>query len=290
MPDPAISVIIPVWNGEATIGGTLAALKAQTFPAGDFEIIVVDNGSTDGTAAIIAGFQGVTLLHEPVASSYRARNLGLSVAKGTYIALTDADCVPHADWLATLMRAARERPEVDLFGGRITLFKDREGGQAYANYEVLYAFNQENNIANGKCITANWFCRRALLKEMGGFNANLKSGGDVDLSSRISRAGHRLLYVPEASVGHPFRASYAELAQKQRRVVGGRWQAQLGSRSVPNFLGVYLLEAAVRTKSILKSGHGFGQKLLMLGIVARLFVTSIAELLRVSRGGEPTRS
>src|SRR3546814_8574240 len=109
--NPLISVIIAVWNGRATIGRCLDAVRAQSLPSEELEIIVVDNGSSDGTAEIARSVPGVIVLTEHRPGSYAARNRGLAHARGTYVAFTDADCRParseeHTSELQSLMRTS----------------------------------------------------------------------------------------------------------------------------------------------------------------------------------------
>jgi glycosyltransferase involved in cell wall biosynthesis len=114
-----ISVIIPVWNSGALLRRCLEALARQTLGPDCFEIIVVDNGSSDDSAAIANSFPGVVLLSEPRPGSYAARNRGLARARGDFIAFTDADCVPAPDWLEQALAAARRHPGAGVLAGRI---------------------------------------------------------------------------------------------------------------------------------------------------------------------------
>src|SRR5688572_5665963 len=102
--DPVVSVIIAVWNSPCQIRQCLAALERQTLPRDQFEILVVDNGSTDDTAAVAHAVPGVTVIEEARPGSYAARNRGLVAARGEYVAFTDADCLPAPDWLEAALR------------------------------------------------------------------------------------------------------------------------------------------------------------------------------------------
>ena len=107
----AASVIVPVFNGADTIGECLASLLALDYPPSGFEIVVVDNGSTDGTAAVVAGLGGrVRLLHEPVRGASAARNRGVRAARGRLVAFTDADCAVEPHWLARLVEPSGPLP------------------------------------------------------------------------------------------------------------------------------------------------------------------------------------
>jgi cellulose synthase/poly-beta-1,6-N-acetylglucosamine synthase-like glycosyltransferase len=111
-----ISVIIPARNEEENIGELLAALQKQTYPAGLFEIIVVDDHSTDQTAAIVSQYPAAKLirLKDNNINSYKKKALetGIAAATGDLIITTDADCVPHANWLKTIASFKEEKKSV----------------------------------------------------------------------------------------------------------------------------------------------------------------------------------
>ena len=94
---PQFSVIIPVYNGEGTIAECLEALASQDMPRREFEVIVVDDGSTDGTAAIVKQFD-VKYIHQENTGPATARNVGVKNAQGKIVVFTDADCVPEPNW------------------------------------------------------------------------------------------------------------------------------------------------------------------------------------------------
>jgi glycosyltransferase involved in cell wall biosynthesis len=117
-----ISVIVPFYNAERHIERCVKALLAQDYPLERYEIIMVDNNSVDGSAAIVHRHPRVQLLSEPKQGAYAARNRGVAPSKGKIIAFTDADCVPSGDWLREIAAAMRS-PEVRLV----------QGGRSYAN-------------------------------------------------------------------------------------------------------------------------------------------------------------
>lgn len=235
-----MSVIVPVWNGASDIGRCVEALLRQDYPRDRYEIIVVDNGSSDATSAIVRNFNGVTLLSEPVAGSYRARNLGLSQARGQYIAFTDADCTPSTNWLSAAVKAAEDHPSAGVFGGPIKLYDaDGRSDPVCRAYENAFSFNQALYLSKGHCATANWMSPASQIRDLGGFNDELLSGGDFELSKRIGATGCSLVFVPEMIVEHPFRGGFAQLASKRRRTTGGQWTMLCGaSRRLRYILGV----------------------------------------------------
>src|SRR4051812_27832091 len=96
---PFVSVIVPVFNQSEPLRACLRALNGQTSPRARFEVIVVDNGSTDPVSVPTGSHSTVRVEGESKPGSYAARNRGVAIARGSVIAFTDADCVPAADWV-----------------------------------------------------------------------------------------------------------------------------------------------------------------------------------------------
>ncbi|MBZ9676458.1 glycosyltransferase [Mesorhizobium sp. ES1-1] len=289
--DPYISIIIPVWNGEDRIAATLQSIAEQTAPRDRFEVIVVDNGSTDGTVAIVNRFDFVTLLSEPQPGSYRARNLGLAAARGDYVLFTDGDCVADPDWVMQAISATTRLPDVDLHAGHITLFREDKAGPFAARYEELTAFNQEVNVRFGHCVTANWLCKRELLLSIGGFNQDLLSGGDIDCSRRIVAAGHRLRYLPEMIVRHPTRAKMIDLIRKRRRVVGGRWHLErMKPARIVGAARMFASESIQQSRWTVRASMENWAKPGVVAVIMVLMLTAQFELLRLAAGRPAYRS
>lgn len=126
MPDALLdaSVIICTRNRAESLRGTLSSLAAMTVPAGTgWEVLVVDNGSTDATPAVIAEFAGripVRRLAEPLPGLSNARNCGVRAASGRHILWTDDDVLVEAGWLCAYLDAFRAWPQAAVFGGRIS--------------------------------------------------------------------------------------------------------------------------------------------------------------------------
>ncbi|WP_136650453.1 glycosyltransferase [Paracoccus aeridis] len=291
-PSPLISVIIPVWNSERRIAMALEAIARQTAPRDLFEVIVVDNGSTDGTADAARRFGFAQVLSEPIPSSYRARNRGLAAARGEYVLFTDGDCVPDPDWIAQALAETREKPDLGVVAGEVTLFRENGAGAIASSYEKTHTFNQKGNVEiGGFCITANWLCRRDDLRAIGGFDADLLSAGDSECSRRMVAAGHRLSYSPRMIVRHPTRASIGELIRKRRRVTGGRWHADgLRQRGVVPTLKLFTREAVNQARATMRSDSGMPTKVAVLGVIGLLLLSTHAEVLRLSAGRPPFRA
>jgi glycosyltransferase involved in cell wall biosynthesis len=112
-----VSVIVPFYNAEKHLEKCIKAILAQSYPASRYEIIMVDNNSTDNSAALIARYPRIKLLFERKQGAYAARNRGVAAAKGDILAFTDADCVPARDWLQEMVRSL-SAPGIALVQGR----------------------------------------------------------------------------------------------------------------------------------------------------------------------------
>lgn len=206
----------------------LDGLADQTLPAGDVEVLVVDNGSQDGSAEAAARHPlGPQVLSEPTRGAYAARNAGVALSNGPVIAFTDADCRPEPDWLAAGL-AGLSALAADLAGGRIrTQASDRP--TVWERYDRATYLRQEQAVAvEGYAATANLFVRRHVLHAVGPFDAALRSSGDLEFCLRANRAGFSLVYLPDAVVWHQPRRTLSATWTLHRRL-GTGW-AQLAKR------------------------------------------------------------
>lgn len=290
MAEPLVSVIIPVWNSPRLIHDCLAAIERQTLPRDRFEILVVDNGSTDGTADAARAVPGVTVLVESWPGSYAARNRALTAARGEYVAFTDADCLPAPDWLETALRAAQAHPRFGVLAGRIDLYDEtRPEGRVYGDYERLFSFPQ-SFAERGNCATANWFSPKVVFDRLGGFDATLKSGGDRQMALRIRDSGLPLVYVPEMVVQHPVRASWTELVRKRRRLSGGRWDRTRRPARLARVLGVTFYDASRRLRrAALAPGLSLERRLAVMRLTLALSAVAVGEFIRLSGGQRAAR-
>ncbi|KRB42696.1 glycosyl transferase family 2 [Phenylobacterium sp. Root700] len=211
-----MSVIIPHYRDLRALDLCLEALGRQTYPAADFEIIVADNNSPEGeaaVAAVIAGRARLTVVHEKGAGP--ARNGGVVLAQGEILAFTDSDCVPEPEWLVEGLAALST---CDFIGGRVTVLVANvlkmSGAEAF---ERVFAFDFETYITKkGFTGAGNLFCARRVFDQVGGFRVGLSE--DLEWSRRATAKGFRLGYAPGAVVGHPARRNWEELWGKWRRV------------------------------------------------------------------------
>jgi len=201
---PLVSVIIPVKDGAKTIDKLLLALQKQDYPEEKMEIIVVDNGSSDDTVGIVKKYPWALLEYETgMASSYAARNKGISAARGEILAFTDADCLPEKDWVKNGVRDLQQT-QADMIGGRIEfIFSSRRSTAEI--FDSLNSLRNDSFIRSQMgAVTANLFVRRRVFEQMGLF-PEVRSGGDIHWTGRAMRQGLELVYSPAALVRHPAR-------------------------------------------------------------------------------------
>lgn len=199
------SVVVPTYNRESTLRKTLDALIAQDYSS--YEIIVVDDGSTDGTSQwITSEFPQVRLRCQPNHGPAAARNTGIRAATGDIVAFTDDDCVPTSAWLSVLADGYRRYPKVAGVGGYLEPRTEVLRCVPLARYEAfiarhVYGVNDRERVggfdspAGG---TNNMSYRLSVLERVGGFDESFRfaAGEDADLKWRICALGWQLLYVP----------------------------------------------------------------------------------------------
>ena len=219
---PFVSVIVPVYNDPVGIRRCLEALDDQTYPDNRYEVLVVDNGSTDDTRKVIREFGDMTLLVEDdVQGSYAARNEGIRHAGGDILGFTDEDCTPDSDWIEAGVDTM-ESQAADLVGGRV-IFEFSKKRTAAERFDASVNMRNDESTTHGVAKTANVFVRRSVINDIGLFPSHLPSGGDVHWTELATNAGYTLVYGPEAVVRHPSR-QLQELLQKQYRVGKGQVQ------------------------------------------------------------------
>ncbi len=221
-PTPRISVVVPHYNDLDRLDTCLTALVAQTLPRADYEIIVADNNSPVGLAAVearVAGRARVVTAMEPGAGP--ARNAGAEAAQGDILAFTDSDCVPEPQWLEKGV-AAVDR-DGDFIGGgmKVLVPGDRPMSGAEA-FETVFAFDNERYVRQLHfTVTANLICPRALFLHVGQFRTAVSE--DNEWCWRAREMGYRIGYAGDALVGHPARADFAQLKGKWRRICAERY-------------------------------------------------------------------
>ena len=220
-----VSVIVPVRDDAEGLSRCLAGLARQDYPRQLTEILVVDNGSSQPLGDVVARWPSVRLVHEPQPGSYSARNRGLSLATGEFIAFTDADCVPSPGWLKEGLRVAQAAPRAGIVVGAVRVWPAHDGRpRGVELWEMLHAFPQQRYAeAFHWGATANIITRMSVFRTVGDFRSDLMSGGDKEWGLRVHAAGFDVVYASDAVVTHPPRDSWSAHYSKLRRVFAGEF-------------------------------------------------------------------
>lgn len=224
---PFVSVIIPVYNGGFAFEKTIESLLDQSYPKDCYEIIVVDNNSTDTTRDIVKKYPVVLLQEIHRQNSYAARNRGIKHAKGSIIAFIDSDCIADRDWI---MRGVEclEVKKVDSVGGAILFTFSKKPSVAELTDSLINLDNEYSINKNGLAKTANLFTYKKNFDDIGLFNTRYTSGGDGQWTAHARNHGKTIAFCSQSVVYHPAR-KFSELIKKHIRVGGGSsavWKVQ----------------------------------------------------------------
>lgn len=206
--EPAWSVVVPTYGRGEALPGLLEALCRIQAPTGGFEVVLVDDGGPEPLDAIVAPFAGrldLTLQRKPNGGPASARNYGVARARGEWIALTDDDCCPHADWLVSLA-AASAADSTAMVGGQtdngLTENLFSETSQLLVDY--LYAWGRSAGGRVDFITSNNMAMTRAGFLAIGGFDEQfpLAAGEDRDFCDRWRQAGGTIVFEPTARIDH----------------------------------------------------------------------------------------
>lgn len=200
MKNPVISIVIPCYNAERTIAATIAAVLAQTFT--DFEIIMINDGSTDQTLSVIEQFNDDRLhvFSFPNAGPQKSRNRGIEQASGDYIAFIDADDLWTPDKLAAQLEALQGSPEAAVAYSWTDLIDENGqflkcGQHARIEGDVFEKLIQDDFIASG----SNPLIKAAALRNVGGFDEAILAGQDWDMWLTLA-AKYQFVVVPKVQI------------------------------------------------------------------------------------------
>lgn len=203
MKQSMISCVVPVFNGESYLAEALESILKQSYRP--LEIIVADDGSTDGTRAVVARYgTQVRYLWQPNSGPAAARNLGLSAARGEFVAFLDADDLWHPEKLERQMARFAARPELDLCVAHVQNFwipELREEEERFRNHRVSRPLPGY--------VTATLLARHSLFNAVGPFNATLNHGDSTDWFLRAAEHGAIIELLPDV-------LSYRRLHQANR--------------------------------------------------------------------------
>lgn len=200
---PAVSVVVSTRDRAQRLAALLTALRSQTLDPSRFEVVVVDNGSADGTANMVRREAASSPFALRVIQRVRgmgpapARNEGWRAARASLIAFTDDDCEPAAEWLKEGIRAAALSPGAVIQGRTEPRPAERDGAGPFSRTVRVTELGPHFQ-------TCNIFYPRAVLEELGGFDERFRqpAGEDTDLAWRAIERGIAAEFAPGALVHH----------------------------------------------------------------------------------------
>ena len=266
-----LSVIIPARNAAEHLGQCLAALRQQTHPELLHQLIVVDNGSTDDTAAI-AQQHGAIVVHQPKRGAAAARNAGLAIATGDIICCTDADCTPTADWLAQISAPLREHPHLTACKGvYLTQQKELVARFVQLEYEDKYDhLRPQPTIDFIDTYSAAY--RREVLLANNGFDENIFYVEDQELSFRLAAQGYQMVFQPSAAVYHLHAHTLWGYLRKKYYIA--YWKAQVTRRFPERAVRDSHTPQVMKVQMGLMALMGLGLGWIVVGLVATQFGAS----------------
>lgn len=224
---PQISVIIPVFNSHAIVSGCLEALEGQSVERSRYEVIVVDDGSTDHTCQHVNDqFPWVRLVSIAHGGPSAARNAGAQAARGELIMFTDSDCVPAPDWIEQMVAAFDDPAVVGAKGVYRTQQKEIVARFMQLEYQYKY-----ERMARLKWLdfvdTYSAAYRREIFLQNGGFDTSftVPSVEDQELSFRLAQKGYKLAFARHAAVYHTHDRGLPEYWKRKFGI--GYWKAYM---------------------------------------------------------------
>lgn len=291
MASPRISVIIPHLNTPALLQKCLASVKSQKLDHGDFEIIVVDNGSAMPLDEAMATAPQARLLTEPNPGPGPARNTGIAAAKARYVACIDADCIAQPGWLQEAVDALDADPSCAV-GGEITIAAvDPENLTGIEAYESVFGFRQKMYIEQKHfSVTANLALTTALHAKVGPFGG-IAIAEDLDWGRRAQAMGHSTRYIARMHVKHPARADRAALQRKWQRHISHDWHSLTVASGSPlkwrlkalALAASIPLEAVKLLTSPRLAGAGLQSRLRGIAVLTDIRLFRTGEMLRIAQ-------
>jgi GT2 family glycosyltransferase len=246
---PRASIVVPTYDRRDSVLRLLGALREQTAPTGDFEVIVVIDGSEDGTREAIAGFSApfrTTVVWQPNEGRAAACNEGIRRARGELLIILDDDMAPASDFVAAHLRAHARGERIGVLGA-VPIHADRTSPPV-VRY-VAAKFNEHlERLAGGAEIrfrsfySGNFSIRRTLLEEVGPYDESFRIYGneDTELSLRLLDAGIELRYDADALAQQHYEKDFGGLARDN--LAKGR-TAVLAATKHPGAFGPFSIDA-----------------------------------------------
>jgi glycosyltransferase involved in cell wall biosynthesis len=184
MPRPLVSVVIPMFDAERFIAETLESVLAQSYRP--IEVIAVDDGSTDGTAEVVGAFPEVICIHQENRGPAAARNAGIALAQGEFVATVDADDVVPPHKLDVQVAYLLDNPDVSCVLGR----QEWDSPPSWLGRDPVWGDLDGIPLVS-------MVIRTDVLRGLGGYDETLRGPEDFDLFVRLREAGHKHVVLPD---------------------------------------------------------------------------------------------
>ncbi len=203
----SFSVVIPTYNRPQKLSTCLKFLAALDYPREQFEVIVVDDGGETPLNEVVAAYEtdlAVTLIRQQNGGPGAARNRGVEAATGEYLAFTDDDCMPHADWLSKFSAHLEPAPDA-LVGGHVlnALTENLYSSASQQLIDYLYDYYHNGDQGISFFTSNNFAMSKVKFLEVGGFDPSLRvASEDRELCDRWLQKGNPMIYAPEVQISH----------------------------------------------------------------------------------------
>jgi glycosyltransferase involved in cell wall biosynthesis len=268
---PFVSVIVPVLNGESCISDCLRSLLQLEYPRERLEIIVVDNGSTDGTLELVRRFP-VRLIHEYKPGSYAARNAGVRLAKGEILAFTDADCIVESNWIQEIVIILEHTGAQAVIGVADGI---NENACAELEQRLWESYWLREGVVT-PVDTRNFAVLTSVLKAQDLFRDDVCHSADSELGVRLHLSGAITVRSLQVRVKHRNRTNIFDIGRRRERQ--GRDSYLLMCDRSAAFVQTYfdgvasyqLLHGLIRLDNLTMTPRALGSWLWILDLLRRL--------------------
>ncbi len=253
---PTVAIIVPCWNEEATVALTCDSLLALEYPKEKLEIILVDDGSTDGTREVLARFAEhpqMRIIHKENGGKHTALNAGIAATRAELVGCLDADSFVEANALREIV-ACFDNPKVVATTAAMSVHKPKNILQHMQNAEYIFGITLRHAFAsvNGLYVTPGPFSfyKREIMEKLGGFRYGHQTE-DMEMALRIQHAGYEIENAPRARVYTKAPSTIAKLMNQRTRWISGflrnvlgEYRGLIGSRN-HGALGTLVLPGAI---------------------------------------------
>jgi glycosyltransferase involved in cell wall biosynthesis len=235
---PLVDIVIPTRNSEETIADCLSSLNSQTYPKDKYRVIIIDD-STDNTLVLVHSFKetlNIEVVNATLGPSDK-RNLGVNLSLGEYIAFIDSDCLADPNWLLTAVECLKDESVGAVGGPNLTPLDDsllaKCSGYIFSSFFGTGPLGQARYVCKGvtrevqknDLILCNVVVRKDAYQKVGGFDPRLYPGEEINLFSKLSDIGYKLLYSPDVIVYHKRRPLFGSHLKQIFGYGTGRGQA-----------------------------------------------------------------